>query len=260
MDLNLYKAKVIDIEDKDKKFYALKFISITKKKDSKLFEEDINEKQYEKDIYAMKIIKNKYIIELKENFKDELNEGYCIVMELCDGNLKDILNEYKPKGLPLNIINKIFYQLNDALKAMVDKGFYHRDLKPENILIKYTDDIKNNFDIKLSDFGFSTNEIGSSNKVHSYAGTFKYMDPEIEKGEYNNQCDLWSLGVILYELYTNKYIFYSSDPAEENINRYKGKIVEKTNNEMINNLIKKLIQIDIENRIKWEQYFNDDFF
>ena len=97
---------------------------------------------------------------------------------------------------------------------MVNKGFYHRDLKPENILIKYTDENKNNLDIKLSDFGFSTNDIGSSVKNHSYAGTFKYMDPKIEKGEYNNQCDLWSLGVILYELYTNKYIFYSSDPAE----------------------------------------------
>ncbi len=36
-----------------------------------------------------------------------------------------------------------------------------------------------------------------------------YMAPEIEKNNYNNKCDLWSLGVILYELYTNNYIFYS---------------------------------------------------
>ena len=43
-------------------------------------------------------MKNKYIIELKEYFYDENNEGYCIVMELCDGDLRQILNKYKPKG------------------------------------------------------------------------------------------------------------------------------------------------------------------
>ncbi len=74
-------------------------------------------------------------------------------MELCDSNLRDILNKYKPKGLPLNIINKIFIQLNEALKTMRDNDYTHRDLKPENILIKYIDHNENNFDIKLTDFG-----------------------------------------------------------------------------------------------------------
>ena len=72
------------------------------------------ETQYNREIEVMKNIKNKYIVELIDNFYDETN-GYCIVMELCDGDLRQILNKYKPKGLPLNIINKIFYQLNDAL-------------------------------------------------------------------------------------------------------------------------------------------------
>ena len=47
---------------------------------------------------------------------------------------------------------------------------------------------------------------------------------------------------------------------EENNNRYEGKIVNNTNNEMIDNLISKLIQVDIDKRIKWEEYFNDMFF
>ena len=107
----------------------------------------------------MNDIKNKYIIELKDNFYDDKNKGYCIVMELCDGDLNEILKKHKTKGLPLNIINKIFYQLNEALKAMRKKDYIHRDLKPANILIKYTDNNKNNFDIKLSDFDFTTNDI-----------------------------------------------------------------------------------------------------
>ena len=43
--------------------------------------------------------------------------------------------------------------MNDALKAMIDIDYTHRNLKPENILIKYNDNNKNNFDIKLTDFG-----------------------------------------------------------------------------------------------------------
>ena len=215
-------------------------------------------KEYEKEILLMKNIKNKYIIELIDYFYEE-NEGYCIVMELCDGNLKDILEKYK-EGLPLNMVNKIFMQLNEALKTMINKQFIHRDLKPENILIKYTDTNKTNFDIKLTDFGFSTSEINSSIHTYSIAGTPNYIAPEIETNHYNNKCDLWSLGIILYELYTNKYIFDSNIPIEREMNRYKGNIVKETDNEMINKLIRKLIQVDIKQRIEWEEYFKDDFF
>ena len=144
--------KVFD--NKNNKFYALKFIKNSENLELKTFIKD-----NDKIINIMNNIKNKYIIELKDNFYDEINKGYCIVMELCDGNLKDILNKYKPKGLPLNIIIKIFIQLNEALKTMINKDYIHSNLKPENILIKYTDINKINFDIKLSDFELLNNNI-----------------------------------------------------------------------------------------------------
>ena len=86
-------------------------------------------------IDILKNIKNKYIIEMKDYFYDKKNKGYCIVMDLCDGNLKEILKKYK-KGLRLNIAKKIFIQLNEALKTMINKGIIHRDLKKENIFNK----------------------------------------------------------------------------------------------------------------------------
>jgi len=207
----------------------------------------------------MKKLKNKYIIELKDHFFDEKNKGYCIVMELCDGNLRDILDKNK-SGLSINIINKIFMQLNEALKGMIKKGFIHRDLKPENILIKYADKNKDNFDIKLTDFGFSSDDIGSSIKNHSNAGTEKYKAPEVDNNKYNKKCDLWSLGIILYELYTNKYIFESKDPQERKNNRENGKIVNETDNDILNKLIRNLLKVNIDDRIGWEEYFNDEFF
>ena len=125
--------KVLEI--KTNKLYALKYITIVKNDEIEKFREE-----FENEIEVMKTIKNKYIIELKDYFIVD-NNGYCIVMELCDCNLKDILNKYKPNGLPINTINKIFTQLNEALNLMRKNKYYHRDLKPENILIKYTDNI-----------------------------------------------------------------------------------------------------------------------
>ena len=240
--------KVLD--NKNNKFYALKFISNIK--NVKKFKEE-----YEKHIRIMKNLKNKYIIELKDNFYDEINKGYCILMELYDENLRKILNKYKPNGIPLNIINKIFIQLNEALKAMNDKNYIIKYLKPENILIKYNKTNEINFDIKLIDFEFSNNEIIN---IFSKTETPIYIAPELEKYNYNNKCVLWNLGVILYELYTNKYIFDSNDPKERENNRYEGKIIKETDNEIINKLIKKLIQVDINKRIEWKEYFNNEFF
>ena len=159
----------------DNNYYALKFIKNSENIEIKTFKKD-----NEKIINIINDLKNKYIIELKDNFYDEINKGYCIVMGLCDGNLRNILNKYKPNGLPLNIINKIFIQINDALKAMIKKGYTYRDLKPENILIKYTDQYNINFDIKLSDFGLSTYDINSSLHNFSTNDSLNYMAPEIE--------------------------------------------------------------------------------
>ncbi len=248
---NIYKV----LEIGTNKYYALKFFPVVKN------EERENFKEFEKDIEVMKHIKNKYIIELIDYFFDEKQKGYCIVMELCDGNLRDILDN-NPNGLPIIIIKKIFTQLNEALKLMQmqKEKYYHRDLKPENILIKYTDNNKTDFDIILTDFGLSSNEINSIVEYHTKVGSERYKAPEVDDFEYNNKIDLWSLGIILYELYTNKYIFDSKNLKERNDNRKKGRIVEETDNEMINKLIRKLIQVDIKQRIGWKEYFNDDFF
>jgi len=244
--------KVFD--KKDGNFYVLKSIAKNPKENEYDF---IN--NYKNEINIMKRIKSDYIVKLKENFYDEYYKSYCIVMELYDTDLSKILKQYKPKGLPLNLIKKIFLQLNEVLKKMLEINYIHGDLKPENILIKYVNNDKLNFDIKLTDFRLLKN-INSLKHTYSIVGTKNYCAPEIETYHYNNKCILWSLGVILYELYTNKYIFYSDNLIERENNRIKGKIIKETDNKLINKLIRKLIQIDINNRIEWKKYFEDEFF
>ena len=114
--------KVLDKKD-GKSYYALKFIARVQNENV----DDLN-KNCENEIKIMKNIKSEYIVKLIDNFYDEIYDGYCIVMELCDSDLNEILNKYKPKGLPLELIKKIFLQLNDVLKEMLEKNSIHRNL------------------------------------------------------------------------------------------------------------------------------------
>ena len=75
----------------------------------------------------------------------------------------------------------------------------------------------------MADFDSTTKDINKSIHINSIVGTKNFFAQEIETSHYNNKCVLWSLGVILYELYTNKYIFYSEKPEEIENNRKKVK-------------------------------------
>ena len=84
------------------------------------------------------------------------------------------------------------------------------------------------------------------------------MAPEIEKGEYSNKCDLYSIGIILYLLKTGKYIF-GKTLEEIYMNRKKNKFA-KTGDELLDDLIKKTVVYEPKQRINWNEYFNHPFF
>jgi len=73
------------------------------------------------------------------------------------------------------------------------KGIVHRDLKPENLLFGSHD----NLSIKIADFGQSTFYKNDS-MLHKVAGTYIYMAPEVIKESYNEKCDIWSIGCIMF--------------------------------------------------------------
>lgn len=96
-----------------------------------------------------------------------------------------------------------------VLKYCHDKNIIHRDLKPENIILNTTGDIK------LIDFGFARVFGENSNLASTFAGTHNYMSPEIIQGKkYSYASDIWSLGVILYELITLKRPFDNRNSIE----------------------------------------------
>lgn len=90
---------------------------------------------------------------------------------------------------------KVVKQILSAISHLHSKGFVHGDIKPENIHFRALDD-----DIlKILDFGTSR-RIGADHHMHGIHGTVHYIAPEVLEGDYDEKCDVWSVGVILYML------------------------------------------------------------
>ena len=162
-------------------------------------------KYFETEIKILSLLDHPNIVRLFEVFEDDKN--FYLIMELCHGgNLLSRMknNKYKEKAAAV-----LMEQIVSAVAYCHEKGICHRDLKPQNILFC---DENPHSPVKIVDFGISNifdpsltnlqNEIKeqstSLKKMDSQIGTIYFMSPEIIKGSYNEKCDIWSLGILLY--------------------------------------------------------------
>ncbi len=132
---------------------------------------------------------------------EDSGDNKFIVMEYVEGvELKD---KIKSGPIPIGEAISIALQIAEGLEAAHKKGIIHRDIKSSNIMI--TNDGK----VKIMDFGLA--RIGKGDqltKVGSTVGTIAYMSPEQAKGEIvDHRTDIWSFGVVLYEMLTGKRPF-----------------------------------------------------
>lgn len=147
---------------------------------------------------------------------DIIDNKFVLVMEYIKGNvLRDII---KKGGIAINQATWILNQILEAISYAHNRGVLHRDLKPENILL--TEDNV----VKITDFGLAR-FIKSGSLAASTAGTPIYMAPESWAGSYSEKSDIWSVGVILYELLTGvpPFLDDSLDGLKEKI--LKGKLL-----------------------------------
>ncbi|MBN3322457.1 STK33 kinase, partial [Atractosteus spatula] len=160
-------------------------------------------KMLEREVTILKRVNHEHIIHLEEVF--ETPKRMYLVTELCEGGeLKEILQ--KNKRFTENETRHIICSLAGAIAYLHKKDIVHRDLKLENILVKSNHNDNGNemmLNIKVTDFGLAVQKggVGSENMLQATCGTPVYMAPEvINAHDYSQQCDVWSIGVIMYML------------------------------------------------------------
>ena len=133
---------------------------------------------------------------------EEHDKQMFIVMEFVEGReLKDVIAQENP--IPMDRCLSLVSQIAEGLKASHTKGIVHRDIKSSNIMI--TSDGQ----VKIMDFGLAKRS-GSApvTKTGSTVGTMAYMSPDQARGEeLDHRSDLWSLGVVFYEMLTGRVPF-----------------------------------------------------
>lgn len=153
--------------------------------------------------------RNDHIVQVFDHFKE--GPSYYIVMEYVDGISLDTLIE-KNRYLPDEIALLIFYQIAGALKYAHDKGVIHRDIKPGNVLISREGKVK------LTDFGIATSKESREKYLtrEMTLGTPAYMSPEqiTDTRNVDKRADIYSMGVVLYEMVTGKCPFPCSMSSE----------------------------------------------
>jgi len=153
---------------------------------------------------------------------------------------------------------------------MYIQNIIHRDLKLKNLLVKYKDNNKQNFIVKMGNYGI-LKYLDISDSITGLKGAPEAIAPEIllKKISYNeNLVDIFSLGVILYQLSHNlnhpfdnddfqrKTIYYNKYDADN----FEIKFDNSIKNEHFKNLVKGMLKLNPKNRLNWKEYFEHPFF
>ena len=203
-----------------------------------------------------KICKSKNVIELYQKF--DIDDFIIFEFEFCETNLYDAVIE-KEGGLNGNkkFLRQIIIDIANALKILHEKGIMHRDIKPNNIFLNHKDEKEGQRIIKLGDFGCSI--LIKDNKSDSI-GTIIYASPEILQNlPYNEKCDLWSLGVTLYELYFGVLPYGPSSNINLNVimeSIFAEKfLLMKSNIPSFDILLHRLLVREQDDRMSFEEFF-----
>ena len=172
------------------------------------------------EIEILKSLDHPDIVRIIESYNTK--DSYVLVTEYCEGG--ELYDQVRNQ-LSETQIAVIFKQLLSGLAYLHSHNIVHRDLKLENILIQEIEKSKTTgedlFNIKIIDFG-TARIFDNKKKPQSIVGSSYYIAPEVLNQKYGKECDLWSVGVILYMFVVGHAPFDGCDDEEITGNIQKG--------------------------------------
>ena len=211
------------------------------------------------EIEVLKTLDHPNVLKIFEIYSTD--NAYYLVTELCQGG--ELFDKILSEG-PFDESQSacLIYQILSSINYCHNMNIVHRDLKPENIFIEKKE--KTFLRVKVGDFGTATTfDKGSAqNKI---VGSSYYIAPEVLQQNYNEKCDLWSCGVILYMLLSSTPPF-GGDTDEEIIKNVKTGVYSLKGDPWDNiskkakDLISNLLEVDVNKRFSAEQALNHPWF
>ncbi len=220
-----------------------------------------------REIQVLKELEHPNIIKIFEYYIDD-HYHYIVTELVTGGELYDTIVKFQKFNEKKAAY--IMRQILSALNYLHSHGIVHRDIKPENILVlKLDKDSKkkaneDEVNIKLIDFGAS-NYIKSNQILTLKVGSPYYIAPEVLNKCYNEKCDIWSAGVVLYVMLTGNFPFsgINSQQLFENIKSGKYKTTGKEYqaiSQKAKDLLKKMLELNTLKRYNASQCLKSPFF
>lgn len=166
------------------------------------------EKRFLREAQILSRIHSKYVVKIHDFGQDENTQEYFLILEYLHGKtLEEICAREK---LPIPTIVDIASQISEVLEDLYQQGIVHRDIKSSNIKIT------SEGNIKLFDFGISKGgDLPAMTRSTDFLGTIQYMSPEQTEGsEVDIRSDIYSLGIVIYEMLFQKLPFDAPSPVE----------------------------------------------
>jgi tRNA A-37 threonylcarbamoyl transferase component Bud32 len=157
-------------------------------------------KRFINEAKAARTINNPHVVKVFDLDFDKAMIPYMVLEYVKGDTLSSVLEASGRLGFPRAV--SIALQVAEGMKEAHDTGILHRDLKPDNIILQQSG--RSDF-VKLIDFGIARFQSQSSLATASFIGTPRYMSPEqIQGRELDERSDIFSLGVILFEMITGQ--------------------------------------------------------
>ncbi|CAD8095298.1 unnamed protein product [Paramecium sonneborni] len=238
--------------NKTKEFVAIKVIDWSKVKDKYYIS------GFQREIRILRDLDHQNIVKIIELIHDAIQNREYLIMEYCDSqNLTAFINQ-SGGVLNENITKIVLQQLLTAQNELIKKEYLHRDIKPENILIHQRT-------LKLADFGFSIKADYSGNQLFKEnVGTPLYMAPQIlENKHYSVKSDIWSIGIMAYQMITGQYPWIADDPSQllKSIKSQKLYFPSHISiSDDFKEFIKYCLQFEEKDRYNWDDLFEHKIF
>lgn len=211
------------------------------------------------EIKLTKMVDHPHIVKLYEIFEDALN--LYLVMELCSGgqllkrvNDTGVFTEPQAAQAMQQVLRAVLYLHNTQI--------VHRDLKPENVLI-LAESWSARMTLKVTDFGVSC-QFKPQQVLQARVGTAAYMAPEVIRKSYDERCDFWSCGILMYFLFCDDVPFDGRDNEERYKHICEGKFtfghgwVDASQDSM--DVVSRLLDVDPSRRLTALQALKHNWF